>query len=178
MKLMRSRISSNKMSNVSVTRCSGRVFSVISPLWRNTGSLVLDTEIIIMLTLTISIRFPIVINEAEPAVHLAVKAHAPNLIQFEGWVHRFRDMDKYMRQKGYGAHAVGYFKVYLHTKNLTPFLAFSNIMSVERDLNWLFALCLSQRFSPAGFAFPTYNFGCALMGDIFLDQDLVQNCVS
>ena len=55
-------------------------------------------------------RFPIVINEAEPAVHLAVKAHAPNLIQFEGWVHRFKDMDRYMRQKGYGAHAVGYFK--------------------------------------------------------------------
>ena len=56
-------------------------------------------------------RFPIVINEAEPAVHLAVKAHAPNLIQFEGWVHRFKDMDHCMRQKGYGAHAVGYFKV-------------------------------------------------------------------
>ena len=51
-------------------------------------------------------------------------------------------------------------------------------VTVERDLNRLFALCLSQRFSPAGFAFPTYNFGCALMGDIFLDQDLVQNCVS
>ena len=33
-------------------------------------------------------RFPIVINEAEPSVHLAVKAHAPNLVQFEGWVHR------------------------------------------------------------------------------------------
>ena len=28
------------------------------------------------------------INEAEPSVHLAVKAHAPNLVQFEGWVHR------------------------------------------------------------------------------------------
>ena len=40
-----------------------------------------------------------------------MKAHAPNLIQFEGWVHRFKDMDRYMRQKGYGAHAVGYFKV-------------------------------------------------------------------
>jgi hypothetical protein len=52
-----------------------------------------------------------VINEAEPAVHLAVKAHAPNLVQFEGWIHRFRDMDRYMRQKGYGAHAIGYFKV-------------------------------------------------------------------
>ena len=60
-------------------------------------------------------RFPIVINEAEPAVHLAVKAHAPNLIQFEGWVHRFKDMDRYMRQKGYGAHAVGYFKVDYYT---------------------------------------------------------------
>ena len=34
-------------------------------------------------------RFPIVINEAEPSVHLAVKAHAPNLVQFEGWVHRW-----------------------------------------------------------------------------------------
>ena len=51
-------------------------------------------------------------------------------------------------------------------------------ITVNRDLSRLFALCLSQRFSPAGFAFPTYNFGCALMGDIFLDQDLVQNCVS
>ena len=51
------------------------------------------------------------VPQAEPAVHLAVKAHAPNLIQFEGWVHRFKDMDRYMRQKGYGAHAVGYFKV-------------------------------------------------------------------
>ena len=51
------------------------------------------------------------INEAEPAVHLAVKAHAPNLVQFEGWIHRFRDMERYMRQKGYGAHAIGYFKV-------------------------------------------------------------------
>ena len=49
---------------------------------------------------------------------------------------------------------------------------------INRDLSWLFALCLSQRFSPAGFAFPTHNFGCALMGDIFLDRDLVQNCVS
>ena len=84
-----------------------------------------------MVTLPVSIRFPIVINEAEPAVHLAVKAHAPNLIQFEGWVHRFRDMDKYMRQKGYGAHAVGYFKVYLnlHTEIQTLFSAYSNIMS-------------------------------------------------
>ena len=54
----------------------------------------------------------------------------------------------------------------------------SNWQHLERDLSRLFALCLSQRFSPAGFAFPTYNFGCALMGDIFLDQDLVQNCVS
>ena len=54
--------------------------------------------------------------QAEPAVHLAVKAHAPNLIQFEGWVHRFKDMDRYMRQKGYGAHAVGYFKVNLFSK--------------------------------------------------------------
>ena len=52
------------------------------------------------------------------------------------------------------------------------------VLHINRDLNRLFALCLSQRFSPAGFAFPTYNFGCALMGDIFLDQDLVQNCVS
>ena len=26
-------------------------------------------------------------------------------------LHRFKDMDKYMRQKGYGVHAVGYFKV-------------------------------------------------------------------
>ena len=43
--------------------------------------------IIIMITI-IKTRFPIVINEAEPSVHLAVKAHAPNLVQFEGWVHR------------------------------------------------------------------------------------------
>ena len=42
---------------------------------------------------------------------MAVKNQAPNLIQFEGWVHRFKDMDRYMRQKGYGAHAVAYFKV-------------------------------------------------------------------
>ena len=58
------------------------------------------------------------VPQAEPAVHLAVKAHAPNLIQFEGWVHRFKDMDRYMRQKGYGAHAVGYFKVKFYSKKV------------------------------------------------------------
>ena len=44
--------------------------------------------IIVIMIITTTIRFPIVINEAEPSVHLAVKAHAPNLVQFEGWVHR------------------------------------------------------------------------------------------
>ena len=42
----------------------------------------------IIIMIIIITRFPIVINEAEPSVHLAVKAHAPNLVQFEGWVHR------------------------------------------------------------------------------------------
>ena len=44
--------------------------------------------VMIIIMIIIITRFPIVINEAEPSVHLAVKAHAPNLVQFEGWVHR------------------------------------------------------------------------------------------
>ena len=95
-----------------------------------------------MVTLTASIRFPIVINEAEPAVHLAVKAHAPNLIQFEGWVHRFRDMDKYMRQKGYGAHAVGYFKVYLNLQS--TYREFNIIFSIFKHYVWLLLSGLHQ----------------------------------
>ena len=47
---------------------------------------------------------------------------------------------------------------------------------IDTYLSSLFALCLLQCHSPAGFAFPTNNFGCVLMRDIFLDLDLVQNC--
>ena len=49
---------------------------------------ILAISMIIIMIIIIKTRFPIVINEAEPSVHLAVKAHAPNLVQFEGWVHR------------------------------------------------------------------------------------------
>ena len=56
-------------------------------------------------------RFPLMIDDAEPAVHLAVRAHAPNLVQLEGWSHRFRDIDRYLRTKGYGEEAINYFKV-------------------------------------------------------------------
>ena len=90
---------------------------MISLLWPSTGIVQYST---VQVQLQYNYRFPIVINEAEPAVHLAVKAHAPNLIQFEGWVHRFKDMDRYMRQKGYGAHAVGYFKVFFWSTSLDP----------------------------------------------------------
>ncbi len=56
-------------------------------------------------------RFPLMIDDAEPAVHLAVRAQAPNLVQLEGWSHRFRDIDRYLRAKGYGEEAINYFKV-------------------------------------------------------------------
>ena len=56
-------------------------------------------------------RFPLMIDDAEPAVHLAVRAQAPNLVQLEGWSHRFRDIDRYLRTKGYGEEAINYFKV-------------------------------------------------------------------
>lgn len=55
-------------------------------------------------------RFPLMIDDAEPAVHLAVRAQAPNLVQLEGWCHRFRDIDRYLRTKGYGEEAINYFK--------------------------------------------------------------------
>ena len=35
---------------------------------------------------------------------------APNLVQLEGWVHRFRDINSVMRAKGYGKEAIKYFK--------------------------------------------------------------------
>ncbi|QQP58029.1 Putative LOC101236297 [Caligus rogercresseyi] len=53
---------------------------------------------------------PALQNDAEPAVHLAVRSQAPNLVQLEGWTHRFRDIDIHMRQKGYGEEAVNYYK--------------------------------------------------------------------
>ena len=59
-------------------------------------------------------RFPLIIDDAEPAVHLAVRAQAPNLVQLEGWSHRFRDIDRYLRAKGYGEEAINYFKVRGH----------------------------------------------------------------
>ncbi|XP_071743545.1 uncharacterized protein [Lepeophtheirus salmonis] len=55
-------------------------------------------------------RFPLLIDDAEPAVHLAVRSQAPNLVQLEGWTHRFRDIEIHMRQKGYGEEAVNYYK--------------------------------------------------------------------
>ena len=65
------------------------------------------------------------IDDAEPAVHLAVRSQAPNLVQLEGWSHRFRDIDRYLRAKGYGEEAINYYKVshrsvqfHLQTKNL------------------------------------------------------------
>ncbi|CAB4061337.1 unnamed protein product [Lepeophtheirus salmonis] len=54
--------------------------------------------------------FPLLIDDAEPAVHLAVRSQAPNLVQLEGWTHRFRDIEIHMRQKGYGEEAVNYYK--------------------------------------------------------------------
>ena len=54
------------------------------------------------------------IDDAEPAVHLAVRAQAPNLVQLEGWSHRFRDIDQYLRTKGYGEEAINYYKVHKH----------------------------------------------------------------
>ena len=31
-------------------------------------------------------------------------------MQLEGWSHRFRDIDRYLRTKGYGEEAINYFK--------------------------------------------------------------------
>ena len=39
-----------------------------------------------------------------------MRAQAPNLVQLEGWSHRFRDIDRYLRTKGYGEEAINYFK--------------------------------------------------------------------
>jgi len=44
--------------------------------------------------------FPLFIDDGEPSIHLAVKTQAPNLVQFELWIHRFRDIDHHFRQKG------------------------------------------------------------------------------
>lgn len=55
-------------------------------------------------------RFPLLIDDAEPAVHLAVRTQAPNLVQLEAWTHRFRDIDNYLRERGYGTEAIHYYK--------------------------------------------------------------------
>jgi len=55
-------------------------------------------------------RFPLIIDDAEPAVHLAVRTQAPNLVQLEAWTHRFRDVDTHLRARGYGDEAIRYFK--------------------------------------------------------------------
>ncbi len=55
-------------------------------------------------------RFPLIIDDAEPAVHLAVRSQAPNLVQLEAWTHRFRDIDTHLRSKGYGEEAIRYYK--------------------------------------------------------------------
>ncbi len=55
-------------------------------------------------------RFPLIIDDAEPAVHLAVRTQAPNLVQLESWTHRFRDIEVHLRGKGYGDEALNYFK--------------------------------------------------------------------
>ena len=112
---------------------------MISLLWPSTGTVQYNTKYSTV-QYKYKYRFPIVINEAEPAVHLAVKAHAPNLIQFEGWVHRFKDMDRYMRQKGYGAHAVGYFKVFFWSTSLdhqyNPFCKGLRQISADVRVSW------------------------------------------
>ena len=35
---------------------------------------------------------------------------APNLVQLEAWTHRFKDIDTYLRGRGYGEEAVHYYK--------------------------------------------------------------------
>ena len=55
-------------------------------------------------------RFPLIIDDAEPAVHLAVRTQAPNLVQLEAWTHRFKDIDTYLRGRGYGEEAIHYYK--------------------------------------------------------------------
>ena len=51
---------------------------------------------------------------------MAVRMQAPNLVQLEGWIHRFRDIDSLLRAKGYGREAIRYFQacvVYLLSAN-------------------------------------------------------------
>jgi hypothetical protein len=55
-------------------------------------------------------RFPLFIDDAEPAVHLAVRMQAPNLVQLEGWVHRFSHIQEVLQAKGYGREAISYFQ--------------------------------------------------------------------
>lgn len=35
---------------------------------------------------------------------------APNLVQLEAWTHRFRDIETYLRSRGYGEEAMHYYK--------------------------------------------------------------------
>lgn len=39
-----------------------------------------------------------------------IAAQAPNLVQLEAWTHRFKDIDTYLRGRGYGEEAVHYYK--------------------------------------------------------------------
>ncbi len=51
---------------------------------------------------------------------------APNLVQLEGWIHRFRDIGTILRAKGYGREAIRYFQVpMLQKKNLSVIYGFS-----------------------------------------------------
>ncbi len=54
-------------------------------------------------------RFPLFIDEGEPSIHLAVRTQAPNLVQLELWIHRFRDIDSHFKQKGVNGLKKGYF---------------------------------------------------------------------
>ena len=103
------------------------------------------------------------IDDAEPAVHLAVRTQAPNLVQLEGWTHRFRDIDRHLRCKGYGEEAVSYYKAcigYLLSAN-------SKLVVLWGLLNDLFnhpispvMLCL---FSKKLFIAHSYNLCCILV---------------
>jgi hypothetical protein len=53
---------------------------------------------------------PLLIDDAEAAVHLAVRAQAPNLVQLESWARRFSDIDTYLKAKSYGHEAIAYFQ--------------------------------------------------------------------
>ena len=70
-------------------------------------------------------RFPLIIDDAEPAVHLAVRTQAPNLVQLEAWTHRFKDIDTYLRGRGYGEEAVHYYKACIRE----PANAIENILA-------------------------------------------------